>query len=933
MDAELLFRPAGELARSFGAASSARASWPRPRWSGSRRSQPELNAFVHLDPEGALAAADAIGPDDPRPFAGVPIAIKDTAAVAGMPYTMGSDAFGDFVPGHDAFVVRRLREAGFVIVGKTNMPEFGILPVTEPRRFGPTRNPWDTERTPGGSSRRRRGRGGGRHGAARPRQRRRRLDPDPGGLLRPGRAEADAAAASRAAPTSATTSSSRTACSPARVAETAQLLDVLAGYEPGDATWAPPPPEPFAAAAAREPGRLRIGVTTTAADRRAARPDLRARRPRRRASCSPRSATRSRRSRRPGPARTCCRRSRSVFGTPIAMGLFFGGHGHRPRAERGAGRAALLDDLERDPRAQRARLPARAHAARRVHARHRRALGRPTTCCSRPRSRSARCGSARSTPAATTPGTTSARSGQFTPYTAIFNVTGQPAISLPLFHGDDGLPLAVQLGRAPGGRGRRCCRWPPSSRRRARGRERRPELARAAVDAALSPPRPKQPPCRGRRSSSAAASSGESQRSSSISSFGAKPGSSSTRHQPVAHELRPVRGPRSGRRAAPARAGSAAPSPPPPRAAPPPRTSRPGRACPSAATSRRSAAGAPAATRPSRTTTPPAASTSSLRARSRPRRRARRSPAAPRSPGASRAQPLHQRAGLLPVAPEQHGRARARDRRAQRARAPRRARPAPSSAGRARAGAAGAARRPGRARSARGRRAPGPARAATACATLCTASASGTSAGQRRPRRGGRHLDRRDRQHALQPGRRLEAHRRRRSAQITKPPSSAAATLSGWPSSSRGELEQRRVQLVHVVGRAQPRHDRRGARAEPGRRRDLRADREADAVGRVQPLEGAHAQVGAVERAPRARRTRTENSPVSSTSSSRWSDERGRQHVVAGAEVRRRRRHAHHAGAGSPEHRPLDARRCPARRAPPSRPGSSPSAGPSARGR
>ena len=72
--------------------------------------------------------------------------------MAGMPLTMGSDLFGEFVPGHDAFLVRRLREAGFVIVGKTSMPEMGILPTTEPRRFGPTRNPWDTDRTPGGSS-------------------------------------------------------------------------------------------------------------------------------------------------------------------------------------------------------------------------------------------------------------------------------------------------------------------------------------------------------------------------------------------------------------------------------------------------------------------------------------------------------------------------------------------------------------------------------------------------------------------------------------------------------------------------------------------------------------------------------------------------------------------------------------------------------------
>ena len=122
--------------------------------------QPELNAFVHVDPEGALAAADAIGPGDPRPFAGVPIAMKDTTPVAGMPFTFGSDLFGDFVAPHDSFVTRRIREAGFVIVGKTNMPEFGILPVSEPRRFGPARNPWDTSRTPGRLVRRRRRRGG-----------------------------------------------------------------------------------------------------------------------------------------------------------------------------------------------------------------------------------------------------------------------------------------------------------------------------------------------------------------------------------------------------------------------------------------------------------------------------------------------------------------------------------------------------------------------------------------------------------------------------------------------------------------------------------------------------------------------------------------------------------------------------------------------------
>src|ERR1700710_1933209 len=104
--------------------------------------QPVVNAFTHVAHESALAAAWDIGPGDPRPFAGVPIAIKDNRPVTGMPITMCSDLFAAVVPRHDAFRVRRIREAGFVIVGKTPLPEMGIPPPTEPRRFGPTRNPW-----------------------------------------------------------------------------------------------------------------------------------------------------------------------------------------------------------------------------------------------------------------------------------------------------------------------------------------------------------------------------------------------------------------------------------------------------------------------------------------------------------------------------------------------------------------------------------------------------------------------------------------------------------------------------------------------------------------------------------------------------------------------------------------------------------------------
>ena len=81
------------------------------------------------------------------------MAIKDLyAPVAGLPMTQGSELFGDFTPDYDYALVRRFREAGFVLMGKVNTPELGILPVTEPSRNGPTRNPWDTERTPGGSS-------------------------------------------------------------------------------------------------------------------------------------------------------------------------------------------------------------------------------------------------------------------------------------------------------------------------------------------------------------------------------------------------------------------------------------------------------------------------------------------------------------------------------------------------------------------------------------------------------------------------------------------------------------------------------------------------------------------------------------------------------------------------------------------------------------
>jgi len=115
-----------------------------------------LHAFLHVDPEGALTSADEI--DRRRsagealgPLAGVPIAVKDLLCTVGQPTTCGSRILEGWVPPYDATVVRRLKEAGLPILGKTNMDEFAMGSSTEHSAYGPTRNPWDLDRIPGGS--------------------------------------------------------------------------------------------------------------------------------------------------------------------------------------------------------------------------------------------------------------------------------------------------------------------------------------------------------------------------------------------------------------------------------------------------------------------------------------------------------------------------------------------------------------------------------------------------------------------------------------------------------------------------------------------------------------------------------------------------------------------------------------------------------------
>jgi amidase len=115
---------------------------------------PELGAFVRIRSVSALSEADDIDARSDRPelrLAGVPIAIKDNLAVRGEPMRFGSGALPDEPQAEDHPVVARLREAGAVVVGLTNLPEFAIYPLTD-SKFGITRNPWDKRRTPGGSS-------------------------------------------------------------------------------------------------------------------------------------------------------------------------------------------------------------------------------------------------------------------------------------------------------------------------------------------------------------------------------------------------------------------------------------------------------------------------------------------------------------------------------------------------------------------------------------------------------------------------------------------------------------------------------------------------------------------------------------------------------------------------------------------------------------
>lgn len=226
-----------------------------------------INAFVTAA-ESALAeakVADArAGAADAPPFLGIPLAVKDLHLTAGIRTTMGTKALADYVPDVDDEHVVRLRRGGFVIVGKTNVPEFGSVPYTEPELHGPCRNPWDLERTTGGSS-------GGSAAALAAGLVPAATGSDGGGSCRipaancgifgvkPSRGRISNGPLFGDVPGGLSTPGTLSH----HVVDAAAMLDVMQGYALGDPHWAPPPARPYAEEARTDPVPLRIGLLTT----------------------------------------------------------------------------------------------------------------------------------------------------------------------------------------------------------------------------------------------------------------------------------------------------------------------------------------------------------------------------------------------------------------------------------------------------------------------------------------------------------------------------------------------------------------------------------------------------------------------------------------------------------------------------------------------
>ena len=226
----------------------------------------DIHAFLHVDSEGALAAADAIDAaraagEELGPLAGVPLALKDVLTMKGAPTTCGSRILEGWHPPYDATVTRRLREAGIVILGKTNMDEFAMGSSTEHSAYGPTHNPWDLDRIPGGS-------GGGSAAALAAFEAPLAIGTDTGGSIRQPAAVTGTVgvkptygAVSRYGLVALASSLDQAGPCARTVLDTALLHEVIAGYDPMDSTsLAQPVPDVVAAAKRADVTGMRIGL-------------------------------------------------------------------------------------------------------------------------------------------------------------------------------------------------------------------------------------------------------------------------------------------------------------------------------------------------------------------------------------------------------------------------------------------------------------------------------------------------------------------------------------------------------------------------------------------------------------------------------------------------------------------------------------------------